>query len=158
MSVVIGENHDARSHLHTTCAAVRTASVSDRDLLGVAGLDTTVVKSLVERFAIHRTVRADGDDSRAWRAVAPLVLQENVYPLADDLQHGAAFGGVGAVDHAFAAVDVHRQAGGYFPERFERQRLVRFVAPCAEGSGPGFEQELTKVRERHQKQPLCCLL
>ena len=61
------------------------------------------------------------------------MFQGDIHPLADDLQDRAPLGRIDTVNHPFAAVDVRWQTGSHFPQRVERQRLVRLVAPGAEG-------------------------
>ena len=93
----------------------------------------TLLERFLQRLRIDAAKCADGHNLRARRASAPLVLQRDIHAFANDLQYRAPRRGIGSVDHAFGPVDVHRQTGRRFPQRFQGKGLLRLLAPRAEG-------------------------
>jgi hypothetical protein len=76
--------------------------------------------------------RSDGPNLRPGWAASPRVLQRDVHASADHLQHRTTLWRIGSMDHALGRVDAHRQLGGRFAQRLQRERSIDFVAPTAE--------------------------
>src|SRR5208282_2591238 len=87
---------------------------------------------LVTKFLRVKTVDRTNDyNLRAWSPFAPFVLQGNVHAPANHLQHGPLFWRVGGINYALGPINCSRQLAHGLPQRFQLQRLVGFIVPCA---------------------------
>ena len=74
---------------------------------------------------------ADGDDPGPWLPAIPCIPDCDIHALADNLKDDPAARFIGGMNHAFAPVHAGREPARGFPQRFQGQRLFRFVAPRA---------------------------
>ena len=63
----------------------------------------------------------------------PFIPNCDIHSLADDLKDDRVALARRGINHTFAPVDAGRELARGFPQRFQGKRLVRFVAPGAEG-------------------------
>src|ERR1700730_9588119 len=83
------------------------------------------VKLLTEHHRVDAVGGPDDHDPCARLPPAPLVLERDVHAPADNLQYRPPLWRVGGVDHPFGPVNGPWQLTHCFPQRFQRQRLVR---------------------------------
>ena len=74
-------------------------------------------------------MRSDGDDPGPWLPATPRIPNGDIHSLADNLKDDPSTRFFSGMDHAFAAVNAGWELAYCLSQRFEGERLVRFVAP-----------------------------
>ena len=71
-------------------------------------------------------------DPGPWFPAIPFIPNCDIHSLADNLKDDPSARFFGGMNHAFASVDAGRELARGFPQRFQGERLFRFVAPRPE--------------------------
>ena len=71
-------------------------------------------------------------DPGPWFPAIPFIPNCDIHSLADNLKDDPSARFFGGMNHAFASVNAGRELARRFPQRFQGQRLFRFVAPRPE--------------------------